>query len=1581
MPRLVLLPEFCSHNFPYVDTHIFNSTRRPWRERMFRVCLLGSTLWCLVATPAFGQCGTTWVGPANGGQWSNGSYWSHGVPTASTNVCIDNGNSQHSAVTLDIAGAQADNLAINSDDSLSFNNATSLTINGTSIANAGNITLNSAGNLTDLILAGSNKVTLSGGGTVTLGNNPENRIYSASNGTLVNQETIQGAGQIGVNQTTITNSGTIDANVSNTLVVQPGSGGATNTGTLEATNGGTLDLRGSYTNTGGIINATGALSVVALDGATISGGTLTTSTGGVIKSLNTAALNGVTISAGSTYTLPNDTNTVLQGTITNNGIIAQNSAGNLTDLILAGSNAVTLSGSGTVTLGNNPENRIYSANNGTLVNQETIQGAGQIGVNQTTITNSGTIDANVSNTLVIQPGSGGATNTGTLEASSGGTLQLIGGYTNTGGTIQALTASTVELNNAAISNGTLTTAGTGVFESLNSATLSAVTISAGSTYTLPNNTNTALKGLITNNGVIALNSVGNLTNLQISGSVTLAGPGSVNMGNNPENRMYGLTGSDTLTNQQTIQGGGQLGVGLLAIVNQKIIDANLATTTLLIQPNPSVTNTGTIEATGGGTLELEGTYNNSGGTILALTGSLAELNAPTINGGTLTTSGSGLIESVSSAILNGVTLSAGSNYALPNNTTTGLQGTITNNGTIQLNSAGNLTDLQVSGSVTLTGTGSVNMGNNFFNRIYAPNGTDTLTIKQTIQGVGQVGFNLTALVNQGTIDANFAGSVLLVQPNGSGLTNSGGVLQATNGAILQLTGNFNNASGTIEALNASTASLVNLSGAAITGGTLTTTGNGLIEDVNTASLNGVTISSGSNYSLLNNTVTALQGTITNNGNLQLNSVGNLTDLQMVGPVTLAGSGVLTMSNNAENRIYAKNGLDTLTIQQTIQGAGQLGAGMITLVNQGIIDANVSTPLTIQANSTTQVTNTGTIEASGGGTLDLKGLYINTGGTIEALTASTAELDTVTVKGGTLTTTGSGVMDVVNTAALNGVTVSKGSTLTLLNNTATALVGTITNNGTIKQNSGGNLTDLQISGPVTLQGAGILMMSNNPENRIYALNGTDVLTNKETIEGSGQLGVGMMGLINNGTILANQSNALLVDLSSSGFTNNGTLQVNTGDVMHVFGGPFTNFSGTTLTGGSYVVTGTLEIDQLGNNGGEIVTDAAKITLGGTHASFIDAGSKNVLSNLATISPTGAFTLSGSSNFMTAGSFTNNGALTVGSGSTFDVHGNLTNFSKTTLTGGTYAITGTLQFNGANIVNNDAKIALSGVNSKIVDQTGANGLANFANNATAGTITLAGNRTFTTAGRFTDAGALKVSKGSSFTVGANGSYTETGGSTTVDGTLTTTGSGKINITSGSVFGNGGTFNGNVISDGTFNVGDAIKRAGRLAITGSYTQSSGGILPIDIGGTTAGTLYDQLNISGAATLGGTLNLDLINNFTPTLGTTFDIMNFSGKAGTFATINGTQINQSEHFSVSVNSTNVMLDVVSGSVSSGPIFGDGQGSLGLLNLVGSAGPGNAAGVSATPEPSTLLLVGSGLLGGVMFHRRRRRISLFGKRN
>jgi hypothetical protein len=163
-------------------------------------------------------------------------------------------------------------------------------------------------------------------------------------------------------------------------------------------------------------------------------------------------------------------------------------------------------------------------------------------------------------------------------------------------------------------------------------------------------------------------------------------------------------------------------------------------------------------------------------------------------------------------------------------------------------------------------------------------------------------------------------------------------------------------------------------------------------------------------------------------------------------------------------------------------------------------------------------------------------------------------------------------------------------------------------------------------------------------------------------------------------------------------------------------------------------------------------------------------------------------------------------------------------------------------------------------------------------------------------------------------------QTAGTTTVDGTIAGGGSAGVNISGGTMQG-AGTLKTNVsLSGGTLNVGDAGK-AGLLKITGTYTQLSSGTMNVSIGGTTVGTKYSQLQITGAASLGGTLTAGLINAFTPTIGQTFTVLKAASITGTF-TNSTIAINGTEHFNVSYTATTVVLTVASGmaSTSSTPI-------------------------------------------------------------
>lgn len=89
-------------------------------------------------------------------------------------------------------------------------------------------------------------------------------------------------------------------------------------------------------------------------------------------------------------------------------------------------------------------------------------------------------------------------------------------------------------------------------------------------------------------------------------------------------------------------------------------------------------------------------------------------------------------------------------------------------------------------------------------------------------------------------------------------------------------------------------------------------------------------------------------------------------------------------------------------------------------------------------------------------------------------------------------------------------------------------------------------------------------------------------------------------------------------------------------------------------------------------------------------------------------------------------------------------------------------------------------------------------------------------------------------------------------------------------------------------TFNGGyDPGDSPAAVSFGGSVAFGSGGTLTLELGGTTAGTQYDQLNVAATATLGGTLNVVLINGFVTAAGQVFQLINAASWVGSFTTVN----------------------------------------------------------------------------------------------
>jgi len=189
--------------------------------------------------------------------------------------------------------------------------------------------------------------------------------------------------------------------------------------------------------------------------------------------------------------------------------------------------------------------------------------------------------------------------------------------------------------------------------------------------------------------------------------------------------------------------------------------------------------------------------------------------------------------------------------------------------------------------------------------------------------------------------------------------------------------------------------------------------------------------------------------------------------------------------------------------------------------------------------------------------------------------------------------------------------------------------------------------------------------------------------------------------------------------------------------------------------------------------------------------------------------------------------------------------------------------------ASIANDAANIELLAPTAQILNQDNVNGLSNFSNNLSGGSFTLAGGENLTTEGLFTNSGSLTVKKSSTFTVGGSSTnYNQTGGATTVDGTLAVPAGGLVNATGGTLQG-AGTVSGSVSlgnasgAAATFIIGDNLKKAGLFSISDNYTQLATGAMDVQIGGMKAGTKYSQLSVADSVKLAGTLNISLISKF----------------------------------------------------------------------------------------------------------------------
>ncbi len=147
-------------------------------------------------------------------------------------------------------------------------------------------------------------------------------------------------------------------------------------------------------------------------------------------------------------------------------------------------------------------------------------------------------------------------------------------------------------------------------------------------------------------------------------------------------------------------------------------------------------------------------------------------------------------------------------------------------------------------------------------------------------------------------------------------------------------------------------------------------------------------------------------------------------------------------------------------------------------------------------------------------------------------------------------------------------------------------------------------------------------------------------------------------------------------------------------------------------------------------------------------------------------------------------------------------------------------------------------------------------------------------------FTNTGNLLAQAG---TLAFASTFTNTGGSLTAAGGNFSF-SGGLNVGTGTLGGTG-TITGNVTAGGLVSPGNS---PGQLTIAGNLTLLNTSTTLFELGGTTQGTGYDFLNVTGTAALDGTLQLKFVNNFASTVQPTdtFTLLTAASRTGTFTNL-----------------------------------------------------------------------------------------------
>ncbi len=569
--------------------------------------------------------------------------------------------------------------------------------------------------------------------------------------------------------------------------------------------------------------------------------------------------------------------------------------------------------------------------------------------------------------------------------------------------------------------------------------------------------------------------------------------------------------------------------------------------------------------------------------------------------------------------------------------------------------------------------------------------------------------------------------------------------------------------------------------------------------------------------------------------------------------------------------------------------------------------------------------------------------------LKSLTITAADTASLTIGGeisGTgkalsIVGTGTGKVILAGANSYSGGTTISSGTLELGNGSTTgSIVGDVVDNGVFAFNRSDDLTfsgAVSGSGSVVKNGANILTLSGT--NGYTA--GTTVNSGTLVAATGANLGSGTITL-NGGNLRATGNITRALAVGASG----GTLTVDTG----------VTFSTAALTGtaatlakaepGTLAITAGAGFGSILNVNGGLVTFSSTGSLAASTAVAVASGatvrfSRNDTFGIHTTAVSQTFTLNGGTIDNGGAFFTTLGAVTLNAGtinSTGGVNASFPSFSLPgpITVGGSAAstISGSGTFSQMNIgLNTDG----TQTTFDVADATGDS----FADLTVS--VLLQNNRNAANSAAVAT-GIIKSGVGT-MTLSATNTYT---GPTSVNaGTLLVSGSISGSTTTvnigGTLGGSGGSVGALVLNGGTLAPG----ASPGVLNSGSATLSSG-TFAIEINGTTLGSQYDQLSVTGTVNLSGA-TLSLSGSYLTTPAVTNDL-----------------------FTILLNDGDPMLDPVIGTfagLSEGAHVYSGLGQDYLISYAG--GDGNDIVLTAVPEPGSVVMLVGGLATLLGFRRRR----------